>query len=73
MPDYVYLRAWNRYMGSLSEEWMLSEAREDKAPADAIYKRDGRWIRYAEVAPHAPCRPFIDAKVIEIMHRKENS
>ena len=53
--DYPHLRAWCRFMGSF--EYYTSEqlrlAREENAPADAIYRRteNGRvvWHRYADV------------------------
>ena len=39
-PDYPYIRAWGIHLGSSS--WYIDEqvarAREDRAPADAIYE-----------------------------------
>lgn len=59
--DYPYIRAWCRYMGSFPYyvRDQLVEARRDKAPERAIYKRIGgpltgeltRWFTVDECAP----------------------
>ena len=49
--DYPYIRAWGRMMGSNWSyvEDQMARARVDRAPADAIYKRDTGWVRFSEV------------------------
>jgi hypothetical protein len=51
--DYIYIRAWGRFMHSLPyyvrDE--IERAREDKAPGNAIYKReDGTWATIDQIA-----------------------
>ena len=55
MPDidYVYIRAWGRFQGSMPyfirEE--IERAREDDAPHNVIYKReDGTWATIDQVS-----------------------
>ena len=53
--DYVYLRAWDRMMGSF-QYWTdanLKKARRENAPADAIYNtagivEGGKWRTFAQ-------------------------
>ena len=43
--DYIYLRAWDRMMGS-SSYWCIeniARAKKDNAPQDAIYKNGDHW------------------------------
>lgn len=50
--DYIYLRAWNRMLGSAPHfcTESLDRARKDKAPDDAIYERhDGAWATYDNI------------------------
>jgi hypothetical protein len=44
--DYPYIRAWGRMMGSMPYyiEDRVAEARKDRAPQDATYKKDGTWL-----------------------------
>jgi hypothetical protein len=52
MRDYPYLFAWCRFMHSAPYYYAdeLKRAREDKAPADAIYRDEhGRWHRFSEI------------------------
>jgi hypothetical protein len=52
VKDYIYLRAWNRMMGSASyySQQKLEEARKDNAPAEAIYKNmDGTWETFDKI------------------------
>lgn len=48
--DYPYIRAWGRAMHSngsyIKDE--EAKARVDRAPANAIYKRD-RWMTYDDI------------------------
>jgi hypothetical protein len=51
--DYIYIRAWGEMMGS--ENYFvrneLATAKEDKAPGNAIFKRDdGTWATIEDVA-----------------------
>lgn len=49
--DYPYIRAWGKFMGShqyyINDE--IARAKNDEAPQDAIYKRDGRWITFRQI------------------------
>jgi hypothetical protein len=52
MEDYPYIRKWGRFMGSFVYyiEDQIRQAREDKAPEDAIYREDnGHWHRASEI------------------------
>jgi hypothetical protein len=50
--DYIYIRAWCRYMcwskGRTEHELRL--ARDDHAPDDACYKDRLHWVRHPELA-----------------------
>jgi hypothetical protein len=50
-PDYVYVRAWCRFMGWSSERTAdaLRAARDDRAPDTACYKQRLHWTRYDEI------------------------
>jgi hypothetical protein len=52
--DYVYVRAWGRAMGShpsyIADQ--VAQARKDKAPPNATYKRvgkDGSWATMDDI------------------------
>ncbi len=49
--QYRHLVAWCRFMGSYQSycDYEILRAKQDKAPVDAIFYRDGRWHTYAEV------------------------
>jgi hypothetical protein len=49
--DYVYVRAWARFMGWPSERITdaLTLARNDHAPDDACYKQRLHWVRHPEI------------------------
>jgi hypothetical protein len=51
MKDYLYIRAWGRFMGSGSYyiEMQIDKARENKAPQNAIYYNGNRWITIEDV------------------------
>jgi hypothetical protein len=55
--DYVYIRAWGRYMlsNALYIQDQIEQAAEDGAPADAVYRREGGegggWVRFEELQP----------------------
>jgi hypothetical protein len=55
--DYACIRAWDRMMGSYGyyTERQIERAREDKAPADAIYFSEARkeWSRLSNVTSPA--------------------
>lgn len=51
--DYIYIRAWGQHMGSFPYyiRDQLATAHEDKAPGNAIYKRDdGIWATIDDIA-----------------------
>lgn len=58
VPDYPYIRAWCRMMGSYDYylQNQLHRARAEKAPFDAVFERTelggtktGVWARFSEV------------------------
>lgn len=66
--NYIYLRAWNSILAS-PEGWNLDKAKDEKAPADAIYrKHEGGWATYDEIT--SPTTKFaLDMKIQEIRLR----
>lgn len=49
--SYPSIRAWGAYMGSFDYyiQNEIANAKRVKAPEDAIYERDGKWIRLSDV------------------------
>ncbi|SKY02342.1 Uncharacterised protein [Mycobacteroides abscessus subsp. massiliense] len=49
--DYLYIRAWDRMMGSYPSwtKGQLSKARRESAPMLAIYHRDGKWMTVNDI------------------------
>ena len=50
--DYILIRAWGQYMGSQHYyvRDMVAIAHEDKAPTNAIFKRDdGSWAKVDDI------------------------
>lgn len=46
MPDYLYIRAWGKFLGSTQQhiEHMVTLAIASKAPQEAVYQAtDGSW------------------------------
>lgn len=51
--DYRYIRAWGKLLGSYPYyiESQIEQARADKAPDTAIYRRDdGTWQTFENIA-----------------------
>lgn len=49
--DYKYIRAWGIMMGSFEYyiNGEIQKAKDDNAPTDAIYKKDGVWATFSEI------------------------
>jgi hypothetical protein len=50
--EYPFIHAWGAYMGSKQYyiKDQVSEAKEDEAPQNAIYLRDGKWRTIDDVS-----------------------
>ena len=51
-PKYHHIVAWGKWLGFTPETVCkhIQEAEADSAPADAIQKIDGQWLRLADIA-----------------------
>jgi hypothetical protein len=52
--DYPFIRAWGRLMGSYNYyiRDQVQQARDDHAPANAVYRReDGTWATTDDITP----------------------
>ena len=60
--DYRHIAAWGKMMGSFHSYIVYQQefAAADRAPADAIYKRDDEWVCYHQVTLPST-RHIIDA------------
>lgn len=70
--DYVMIRAWGQFMGSYaySTRAELATAHEDKAPTNAIYKReDGTWATIDDVKSSIT-RMTVERMAAAIMRRE---
>jgi hypothetical protein len=73
--DYVMIRAWGQHMGSHSYyiRDQIAIAKEDKAPGNAIYKRDdGTWATIDDIK-NKPVRDQIDMLAAAIQKRENPS
>lgn len=74
--DYPWIRAWEDHMGAFQyyKSGRVAAARAEKAPQNAIYKRDGKWfttddipsnrVRQALGLPLWPTRPMLRVEFI---------
>lgn len=71
MIDYIFIRAWGHYMGSMAYyiRDQLDIAREDKAPFNAIYKDDDGFWRTIEDIKDPLVRDTVDKLGAEIKRR----
>jgi hypothetical protein len=64
--DYIAIRRWGIMLGSMRYyiDDQVNQARKDKAPQDAIYKRDnGTWARLRDIKDldkRTDLRQFLD-------------
>lgn len=70
--EYIMIRAWGQYMGSMSYyvNDQIAIAKEDKAPGNAIYKKDdGTWATIEDVK--SPGRETVERAAAALM-RQDN-
>ena len=71
--DYIMIRAWGAYMGSYAYfiRDQVAIAHEDKAPGNAIFKRDdGTWATIDDIT-NPTTRNQVD-KLAANIQRREN-
>ena len=59
--DYTLIRLWGQQLGSYQYyiKDRVAEARADRAPQTAIYKKDGKWFTLDDVKNLSTLRSFI--------------
>jgi hypothetical protein len=68
--EYLMIRAWGKYMGSYAYyiRDQIATAKEDKAPTNAIYKKDdGTWATIEDVK--GPTRATVENYAAAIQKR----
>lgn len=66
MANYPYIRAWGQIMHSRG--WYVDEqvklAQRDRAPHDAIYKRDEKWVTASQITS-GNTRALVEQTVVD--------
>ena len=59
--EYKTIAAWGRMLGSNGSyvNQQINRAKEDNAPATAIYERDGEWSTIADIESRDTLRALI--------------
>ena len=69
---FIYLKAWDRMMGSAPYYIQGNQERAEKggAPEDVIYKdKNGKWVSFSEVTS-ASTKVLVEKLVAEIRERE---